>query len=106
MHLHDGAVQRNRLDSDAHDLSMLQLLEHPIQYTHLGPAVHPGIDRVPVAESLGHSAPLAAMLGYIQDRVQHLQVGQADVASLAGQTVLDLLVLLSRDLHPRIVVET
>jgi hypothetical protein len=105
MHLDDGAVQRDRFDLDAHDLSMLQLLEHPIQHAQLGPAVHAGVDRVPVAEALGQAAPLAAVLGNVQDRIQNLQIGQADIASLSRQTSLDLFVLGWCDLHARLVAE-
>ena len=62
MDLDAGGVQRDRLDFDAHDLRALQLLEHAIKYTGLGPAVHARVDRVPVAKTLGQSTPLAAML--------------------------------------------
>jgi hypothetical protein len=63
------------------------------------------MDRVPIAEALGHSAPLAAMLGHLQDRVQNLQVGQTDIASLARKAILDLLVPRSGDFHTRTAVE-
>ena len=53
MHLDDSAVQGNRLDLDAHDLSMLQLFKNPIQYATLGPAIHARVDRVPIAEAFG-----------------------------------------------------
>ena len=82
MDLGARGVQRDRFDLDAHDLRSLQLLEHTIKYTGLGPAVHAGVDGVPVAEPFGQSAPLAAMLGYIEDRIDHLQITQADVATL------------------------
>ncbi len=99
MHLHDGAVQRHGLDLDAHDLGPLQLLEHPVEHAALGPTVHARIDGVPVAETLGKAAPLAAVLGNVQDGVQHAQIGQADVATLRRQAILDLLELGLRDLH-------
>ena len=83
MDFDDGAVERDRLDLDAHDLCLLQAFEHTIQHTQLRPAVHAGIDGVPVAEAFGQAAPLAAMLAHIQDGVEHLQVGKTDVASLS-----------------------
>ena len=49
---------------------MLQLFKNPIQYTALGRAIYPGIDRVSIAEPLGQTAPLAAMLGHVQDRIE------------------------------------
>jgi len=101
MHFDHRAVQTHRFDPDPHDLSMLQLFKNPIQYATLGPAIHPGIDRVPIAEPLGQTAPLAAMLGHVQDRIEHEQIRMADVATLFRQTVLDLLVLRFVEFHPR-----
>jgi hypothetical protein len=101
MHLDDRAVQRDGFDLDAHDLGPLQLLEHPIEHAALGPAVHARVDGVPVAEPLGQAAPLAAVLGHVQDGVQHLQVRQTDVASLQGKALFDLGELSFGDLHPR-----
>jgi hypothetical protein len=101
MHFDHGTVQTHRFDPDTHDLSMLQLFKNPIQYTALGPAIHPGIDRVPIAEPLGQTAPLAAMLGHVQDRIENEQVRMADVAALFRQTVLDLLVLRFVEFHLR-----
>ena len=70
MNLDHGAVQRDRLDLDAHDLRLLQLLEHTIEHAAFGPAVHARVDRVPVAKARGQAAPFAALLGHIQDGVQ------------------------------------
>ena len=101
MHFDDGAVQANRLDLDAHDLSMLQLLEYAIEHPILGPAIHARVDGVPIAESLGQSAPLATVLGHVQDRIDYAQIRMADVAALLGQAVLDLAVLRFGDFHRR-----
>src|SRR5512145_2271588 len=101
MHLDDGTVERNGLDLDAHDLLLLQLREYAIEHTALGPAVHAGIDRVPVRESLGQTTPLAPLLGNVEDRVENLQIRQADIAALARQAVGYALVLGFGDFHPR-----
>ena len=101
MDLDAGGVQRDRFDLDAHDLRALQLLEHAIQDAGFGPAVHARVNRVPVAKALGQSAPLAAILGHIEDRIDHLQVTQADVATLLGQAVLNGGELCGCDLHAR-----
>ena len=85
MYLHDGRVHFDRFDLNAHDLLPLQTLEDMIQDTVLGPAIHAGIDGVPRAESLGQSAPLAALLSNIEQRVKKLQVGHLHVAPLTGQ---------------------
>jgi hypothetical protein len=39
------------------------------------------------------------MLAYIQDRIQDLKIRQADVSTLARQTVLDLVILRFGDFH-------
>lgn len=101
MNLDAGGVQRYRFDLDAHDLRPLQLLEHAIKDAGLGPAVHARVDRVPIAEALGQSAPFATVLGHIEDGVDHLQVAQTDIAALPGQTVLDGGELFGRDFHTR-----
>jgi len=101
MHFDRGRVQSHRFDPDANDLIVLQLREHPIQYPVLRPAIHAGVDRVPIAEPLGQAAPFAALLGNIQDRIQELQIGQAHVATLYRQTVLDQVVLRFADFHLR-----
>src|SRR6478672_6037379 len=85
MYFDDGAVQANRLDLDAHDLSMLQLLEHAIEHPVFRPAIHPCIDGVPIAESLGQPAPFATMLGRVQDRIDYAQIRMADVAGCLGK---------------------
>ena len=101
MHFDRGRVQRHGFDLDAHDLIVLQLREYPIQDAVLRPPIHAGVDGVPVAKALGQTAPLAALLGYIQDRVEHAQIGQAHVAALGRQTMLDQAVLRFGDFHPR-----
>ena len=101
MNLDARGVQRDRFDLDAYDLRLLQLLEHPVEHARLRPAVHARVDRVPLAEALGQSSPLAAVFGHVQDCVDHLHVAQADVSSLRRQAVLDLGELFRRNLHAR-----
>ena len=79
-------------------ISPLQLLEHPVS-TPLFDPVHARWCAVAVPGR--QPPPLAAMLGHVEDGVEHLQVRQADVAALhlrgnAG-------VLIFRDLHPRMI---
>ena len=99
MDLDACGVQRDGFDPDTHDLRTLQLLEHAIQDASFGPAIHARVNRVPVAEAFGQSAPLATMFGHIKDRIDHLQIAQADVATLPGQAVFDGSELFGRDLH-------
>ena len=80
---------------------LLQLREDSIQHTAFGPAIHAGIDRVPVAKTCGLAAPFTAPLGHVQDRVQHSQIGQTYVAALGWQTVLDQAVVRFGDFHAR-----
>ncbi|GAA4406015.1 hypothetical protein GCM10011450_14550 [Advenella faeciporci] len=53
---------------------LLKLSKHPIKNTSLCPAVHARVNGVPVPESLGQTAPLAAMLGHIKDGIDYLQI--------------------------------
>src|SRR5271157_1854001 len=99
MNLDHGGVQFDGRDLDAHDLLALQLLEDAIQYAVLGPAVHARVNGVPVAETLGKSAPFATLLGDIQNRVYRREVGQTHVAALTGKTGLDAVVLRLGNLH-------
>ena len=87
MDLDACGVQRDRFDPDTHDLCTLQLLEHAIHDAGFRPAIHARVNRVPVAEAFGQSAPLAAMFGHIKDRIDHLQIAQTDVATLPSLTV-------------------
>lgn len=99
MHLDAGAVERNRLDLDSHDLLALQLCEHFVQHTGLLPSTHAGVNRVPIAKTLGQAAPLASVLCHIQHGIDDLQIGQAHVASLQWKAMLDARELLGCDLH-------
>ena len=101
MHFDDGGVQFDGRDLDAHDLLALQSLKDAVQYAVLGPAVHAGVNGVPVAETPGKSTPFAALLGDIQDRVQHREIGQTHVAALTGKTGLDAIILRLGNLHKK-----
>ena len=94
------AIQRNSLHSESQDLLSLQTGKHPIQDAGLAPAVHPGVNGVPVAEVLGQPAPFAALLGHKENGVEHLQVGQTHIASLPGQTVGNPRILALSNFHP------
>ena len=93
MHLDDGTIQRHRLDLDPDDLLLLQGRKDAIKHTCLGPAIHSGIDRMPVTEALGQPAPLAAVLRHVQDRVKHLKIGDAHIAALTREARLDTTIL-------------
>lgn len=99
MHLDDGAIETDGLNLDAHELLMLQLLEQSIQHAGLRPAVHARVDRVPVAKALRQRPPFAAVLRDIQDRVDHSEVSERDVAALNRQERLDALELFCGDFH-------
>jgi len=96
MHFDAGAIQRHGLQLD---LRALQLFERTLQHTGLRPAAHARVNGVPVAEAFGQPAPFTAMLSDVQDRVENLMVGQANVASLARQAIGNLFELLLGDLH-------
>src|SRR5580658_3057856 len=99
MNFDDRAIQRHRLDFESNDLGQLERLENVLERAILGPAVHPRVNRVPVAEPLWHGAPLATILGDVQDGVEDLQVGQTYIATLQWKELLDVFDLLVRKLH-------
>ena len=99
MNFNNRAVQRNRFYLDSNNLRLLQPLKHPIQHTALAPAIHPRLDRVPIAETFRKTSPLAALFGYIQDCVQDIQILEPNIAALPRVTVLDLLVLSVCNFH-------
>ena len=85
MHLDAGAVKPRRLELHAHDSLPLQVLEHAVQNAVLRPPAHPRVYGVPVAETFRKPPPLAAVLGHMEDRVEHLEVRHAHVSALPRQ---------------------
>ena len=78
---------------------MLKALKYAVKNTVLTPAVHARVNTVPAAEVFREATPLAPMFRHIQDRIQHLEVVKADVASLAWKAVNNSLILFASDLH-------
>src|ERR1039457_3174705 len=52
------------------------------------------------AKSLRESTPFAALFRDIQNRVQHLQIGQTYISALHREALFDAGILLFRDFHP------
>jgi len=86
VHLGTGAAGANRLDLDAQDPLPLELLEHPIEHAVLRPSIHPRMDRVPVAELCRQTAPLAAVLGHMEDRVEYLRLAMLTFPRCLGSS--------------------
>jgi hypothetical protein len=103
MDLHDSAIETHRFDLDADELFLLQLLEEPIQHARFSPAIHPQVDRMPVAKPLRQSAPFAAVLRHVEDRVDDHEILMRDVATLARQERFDASKLFSGNFHTAIV---
>jgi hypothetical protein len=99
MDLDDGAVEGQRLHAYADDLFFLQRGEHSIQHASLRPTVHARVNGMPATESLWKATPLTAMLGHVQDRVQHVQVRDCDVPPLLRKAAFDASILLFGDYH-------
>ncbi len=94
-----GLVEVYGFDPDPNHLLPLQMLEHTVQDAVLRPPVHPCIDRVPIAESLRQAAPCAAMLGHVENGIEHLQIRQVDVAPRRRKQGRNALVLYWREFH-------
>jgi len=95
----DGAVYRHRFDLDTDDLLFLENREYAIQHSCLGPSIHPSIDRMPISKAIGQSPPFTAILCHIQDRIQHLEVGDTHVAPLTRKATFNSTVLGFGDFH-------
>jgi len=99
MDLDDSAVQRHRFNLDADDLSLLQMLEKTGQNPRLAPAIHAGVDGVPVAKFQRQSTPFTALLGDMKHGVDDLKIADADIASLSRQARFNLAILFFGDFH-------
>ncbi len=82
MPLAAGAVQAHGLHPDPDHPRPLPMREHAVQNPVLRPPVPARVDGVPVAEVLRQAAPLAAMLGHVENGVEYRQVREADMAPL------------------------
>src|SRR5271157_2752244 len=80
-----GRIQTHGLDADANDLLALQLLEDAIQHAALGPAVHAGVNGMPISEAFGQSAPLTTLLGDIEQGFRKLRVLKLTIAGRRGR---------------------
>jgi hypothetical protein len=54
---------------------------------------HPHVYRMPSGETLGRSASLAPIFGYIENCIQHQQVPHTGIAGLSLQITVDPLIL-------------
>jgi hypothetical protein len=95
----DGTVQGDGFDFHADDLWVLHLCKDAIQHPALRPTIHTGIEGVPVAESLGQTAPVAPLLGDVQDGGEHLQIVERHVAALGRQPRRDLAIRCIGNFH-------
>jgi hypothetical protein len=99
MDLDDGTIQAYGFDLHADDLRVLQLCKYAIQHPALRPTIHARLDGVPVAESLGQTAPFAPLLGDVHDGVKHVQIVESHVAAWRRQTRLDVAIQCVGDFH-------
>jgi hypothetical protein len=84
-----GAIQTHVLDSDGQNLLLLQPSENPIQHSRFTPAIHPRVDRMPVAKLLWQASPFATMLHHIKEGIEQLQIGHAHVAAAGNRRSVD-----------------
>jgi hypothetical protein len=70
MHFDRGAIQAHMLAADRQNLLLLQPGEDPVQYPRFTPAIHPGVDRMPVAKLFWQAAPFATMLYHIKQDIE------------------------------------
>jgi len=65
----------------------LQPGKDPVQDPGFAPAIHPRVDGVPIAKMLRQPTPFAVMLHHIEQRIEQLQIGHADVPALTWQAI-------------------
>ena len=99
MHFDICCVKADRLDTKTQDVHLLKRCNDRIVHTNLGATTNTGIDRMPVAETLGQSAPLAAMRDHIKKGIAHLSIANGDVAPVNSKVVCDERALLLRDFY-------
>ncbi len=80
MPLDAGAVQAHGLPPDPDHPLPLPMREHAVQNPVLRPPVPARVDGGPVAEGLRQAAPLAAVLGHVENGVEYRQGREADLA--------------------------
>lgn len=101
MNFDRGAVQAHVLKAQGQDLLLLQAGKDPVQDPRLTPAVHPGVDSMPVAKMLWQAAPFATVFHDVKQGVEQLQIGHAHIAALPRQAISNTLKLTLCDLHAR-----
>ena len=99
MYFDDRTVHRHGLDLNPDDLLLLESRKDPVHDAGFSPAIHSSVDCVPIAIAFRQSAPFAAVLSDVQNRVEYLKVGEAHVAALTRKTGLDPSILGFCDLH-------
>ena len=95
----EGAVERPGRPREAPDLFPVQMREDPGEPPGLRPAVQPGGEGVPGAKAGRQPAPFAALRGDRQDGVEHLAMGETDMAALHRERGRDPVVVSLREVH-------
>lgn len=89
------AVEAQTIDGHADHVMLLKRIKQPIQSTRVGPPAHPGVNRVPLAETRRQRSPFAAILNDKEDGVDHGQVRNPHITALNWQVGADEYVLLT-----------
>lgn len=103
MDLYRSGIDRDMINLNVDDIIFLEGQEYVIKNALFGPAVCAHVNTMPSPEPFRQAAPFAAVLGYIQNGVQHLQVSYFHVAPRNGKQRLDNFVLLRCNFHAEII---
>ena len=87
MNFNDRAVERESIRIEPDHLLLLQSCENSVKHAVFAPAAHAGVDAVPIAETARKPSPFAPMFKDMQHRVQHREVVNYDIDSLARKAV-------------------
>lgn len=101
MHLHTGAIERNGLNFNGNELLALEMLKDPVESAVFAPAVHAGVNGVPIPEASRQSAPFTAVFQNIQNGVDYIEIIQRNIAPLRREAAGNPVVLFLCKLHSR-----
>jgi len=76
MNFYAGTVERDRLNFNGNELFPLEILKNPVESAFFTPAVHTGVNGVPVSEFFRQPAPLTAVFQNIENGVDYIEIIQ------------------------------
>ena len=99
MNLDNSAVKRKNLDFDGNEPLALKPLKNSGEGAVFAPAVHPGINGMPVAEFFWETPPLAAIFRDVEDGIENLEIIQGNISPLPREAIGDAFIMFFGYVH-------